>query len=65
MVTTDTIDISGRTLSREVRRITVNQKDASISPVNETFIVKSFPIINDMTDLVYRAYDAGGNILEK
>ena len=57
MVTTDTIDISGRTLSKEVHRIVINGKDATISRVNETFSVKSFPITSDMNDLVYRAYD--------
>ena len=65
MVTTDTIDISGRTLSKEVHRIVINGKDATMSRVNETFSVKSFPITSDMNDLVYRAYDVWWNILEK
>ncbi len=65
IVSTDLVNIEGKVLSKDVKKIVVNGKEATISPVNESFSIKWFPITSNMTDLVYRAYDAWGNVLER
>lgn len=60
-----TISVMGKILSREVKRITLNDKDASISPVNESFIFQWLPVEKDITNIVYKAYDANNSLLEK
>lgn len=65
IVSTDLVNIEGKVLSKDVKRVVVNEKDATLSPVNESFSIKWFPITSNMTDIVYRAYDAWGNVLER
>ncbi len=65
VISTDIINLEWKILSKDVKRISINGKDAVISPVNESFSLKWFPITSNTTDLIYRAYDAWGNVLER
>lgn len=62
---TNSISIMGKILSKEVKRITINDKDASISPVNEAFIFQWFPTDKDINNIVYKVYDGSNSLLEK
>ncbi len=65
IISTDTVTLEWKILSKDVKKIIINGKEAILSPVNESFSIKWFPITSNMTDLVYRAYDAWGNVLER
>jgi hypothetical protein len=65
LVNTATIIISGDIYSENVKRVTINDIDASVSPVNKTFTLTQFPIDKDIINLVYKAYDEKWNLLEK
>lgn len=60
-----TISVMGKILSKEVKRVTINDKDASISPVNESFILQGIAADKDILNLVYKAYDSNNSLLEK
>lgn len=64
-VATGTIAIEGKLLSKDVKKVVINGKEAIISPVNESFSVKWIQLTSNATDIVYRVYDAWGNILER
>lgn len=65
VISTETIDINGKISSPDIKKVTINGKEAKISPVDEIFFLKWFPITSDTTDLVYKAYDAGSNLIER
>lgn len=65
VLTAPTVIVSGRILSKDIRKVKIGDKEAVVSPVDETFILKDFPLVSTSTDLVIKAYDAGGNILER
>lgn len=60
---TATVIVSGKILSNDVKKIIINDREALISPVEETFIIKDFLLPSASSDLVIKAYDAGGNRL--
>lgn len=55
--------VSGKILSKDVKKVTINNQESVISPVEETFIIKDFTLSAPTLDLVIKAYDAGGNRL--
>lgn len=61
----NTISIQGKILSTEVRKVTFNEKESVVSPVNETFVFSEFVITEKVNNIVYKVYDATGNQLEK
>lgn len=48
-----------------VRRVTIGDIDASVSPVNQNFILQEFALKDEINNIVYKAYDANNQILEK
>lgn len=61
----NTVTVIGKILSKEVKRVTINDKDASVSPVNESFILQNIPVEKDILNLVYKAYDSNNSLMEK
>lgn len=64
-VKTATTTIAGILLSTEVSRITFNDTDAIISPVNESFSMENFELQNGINNIVYKVYSASGLELER
>ena len=52
-------------LSTEVSRVTFNDVDADISPVNESFSMEKFELQNGINNIVYKVYSASGIELER
>jgi len=65
MVTKWSIVVSWNIHWDTIKRITLNDIDAIISPVNKTFVIKDFPITADTTNIVYKAYDDRGNMVDR
>lgn len=63
VMTGTSINVTGNALLPNVARITINDKEASIT--NWNFSVKWITMLSDTTDIVYKAYDAWSNILER
>jgi hypothetical protein len=59
IVTTPTTTIRG-TITSDIKRITISNIDAVISPVNGTFAYTGFPISGETNDIVYKWYDERG-----
>lgn len=51
-------------LSKDVKRVTINNRDASVSPVNETFVLQDFEVSGDIIDIVYKAYNDQWSLLQ-
>ena len=63
-VTTATIKITGKLLSNEVKKVTINEVPSTISPVDMTFQA-SFTPTELVTNLVYKAYNSADVLLER
>lgn len=61
---TASVTISGKILSNNVKKVTINDKESIVSPVDASFIFTNFPLVSASTDLVVKAYDEGWNRLE-
>jgi hypothetical protein len=59
-----TITVMGNILSKEVKRVTINNTDATLSPVNGTFVLQGVPVTGEVFDIVYKAYDASNTVLQ-
>lgn len=57
--------IMGNILNTDVKRVTINDIDTSVSPVNKTFIIENFEVKNEINNLVYKVYDTNNTLLEK
>lgn len=64
-VNTSTVTIEWKLLSKDIKKITFNDKEALISPVNQSFTLKDFPLSSETTDIVYKVLDAKWNIFVK
>lgn len=64
-ITTPTIDVVGKILSKDVARITINDVDAILSPVDESFGLKGISMNSDIMNIVYKAYSKDSTILER
>jgi hypothetical protein len=56
--------VRGTINSKEIEKVTINNQDTVISPVNKTFSIENFPISNKINDIVYKAYNSDGKQLE-
>ena len=65
IINTPTVDISGRLLSKDIKRVTLNDLDAVLSPVNESFSFKWFPVNGNILNIVYKAYSRDTALLER
>jgi len=64
MIRTNTLSVMGNLLSKDVKRVTINNIDATVSPVNETFVLQNIPASGEIIDLVYKAFDVNNSLLE-
>jgi len=64
-VSTATIDIAWKILSKDVTRVTIDDVDAIVSPVDESFILRNIPMSGDIMNIVYKAYSKDSTILER
>jgi hypothetical protein len=64
MIKEKTITVMGNLLSKEVKKVTINNLEATISPVNETFVVQNIWITHEVFDIVYKAFDANNTLLQ-
>lgn len=55
-VTSPSINIMWTLLSPEVTRVTINDIDASVSPVNQTFVLQDFKLTSEINNIVYKVY---------
>lgn len=61
---TNTITVMGNLLSKDVKRVTINNVDATVSPVNETFVLQDIVLTREIFDIVYKAYDSNNSLLQ-
>jgi hypothetical protein len=45
--------------------VTINDQDATVSPVNNTFVFMDFPITAETNNIVYKVYNSEGKQIEK
>lgn len=64
-VSSATIDIAGKILNPLVTRVTINDQEATVSPVEMTFTLSDFTITDSVTNIVYKAFDSQKNLLQK
>ena len=60
----NTLTVMGKLLSQEVKRVTINNVGATVSPVNATFVLQDITITGEIFDIVYKAYDTNNSLLE-
>lgn len=60
----NTVSVMGNILSPDVKRVTINNVEAVVSPVNETFVLQNISITREIFDIVYKAYGSDGSILQ-
>lgn len=61
---TNTVTVMGNLLSKDVKRVTINNVDATVSPVNETFVIQDIVLTSEIFDIVYKAYDSNNSLLQ-
>lgn len=64
-VKTATVNIVGTLLSTDVSRVTLNDQDATVSAVNESFSLENFAIQGGINNIVYKVYSPNGIELER
>ncbi len=65
LATKSTIAIRGSIGSKDIVRVTLNDLDSVVSPVNSTFTFSGFALAGEINNIVYKAYDATGKQVEK
>jgi hypothetical protein len=55
----------GDLLSKDVKRVTLNDHDASVSPVNESFVLQDLDVESEIFNIVYKAYNSENQLLDK
>lgn len=63
-VKTNSMNIMGTLLNTEVTRVTINDVDSAVSPVNQTFVLQDFKLTNEINNIVYKVYDVNNTRLE-
>jgi len=64
-VDTSEVNIEGKLASTDIVKVTINDKEALINKEQKTFAYKSFPLASASNNVVYKAYDSEGGILDK
>ena len=54
----------GNLLSKDVKKVTINNIEATVSPVNESFVAQDIIVTSEVFDIVYKAYDANNTLLQ-
>ena len=60
-----TVSINGTINTKDIKRITFNDKDAIISPVEGTFRFTDFPITQEINNVVYKVYSIEWKEIQK
>jgi len=63
-VDTNEITVEGKIINPTIAKITINGKDAAINTELKTFIYKGLSLENASNDIVYKAFDSDGNIIQ-
>ncbi len=63
-VDTNEITVEGKIVNPAITKITINGKDAAINTELKTFIYKGLTLENASNDIVYKAFDSDGNIIQ-
>lgn len=64
-LTKSTFDVVGKILSSEVKRVTLDDIDAIVSPVDQSFTLKWLSVTTDIINLVYKVYGQDSTLLER
>lgn len=64
-IKTSTVTIMGSILDPKVSSVTINDAAATVSPVNQTFVMQDFKLTGEINNLVYKVYDSNKILLEK
>jgi hypothetical protein len=59
-----TLTVMGNLLSKDVKKVTINNIEATVSPVNESFVAQDIIVTGEVFDIVYKAYDANNSLLQ-
>lgn len=62
---TNKTTIMGNLLNTDVKKVTINDINTAVSPVDKTFIIENFVLKNEINNLVYKIYDANNVLLDK
>ncbi len=65
IIPTQTLEVVGKILSKEVKRVTINDIDAIVSPVDASFSLRGMTLNGETLNLVYKAYSKDATLLEK
>ncbi len=65
LATKATIAVRGSINSPDIVRVTLNDLDTVVSPVNRTFTFAEFPLTAEINNIVYKAYIADGTQVAK
>lgn len=65
VITGGVLSVEGRTLSAQVKKIVINDQSLLISDSPWSFRTAPITITSSTVDIVYRAYDANNNLLER
>lgn len=65
LIKNSTFAVMWNTLSPDVKRVTVNETPATLSPVNQTFVLQNIPLSAEVLNLVYKAYGDNDRLLER
>jgi hypothetical protein len=65
VITGSTLIVSGKILRKEVSRLVINEKSVIASTDKESFESLPIAINSDTVDVVYKAFDSSGNLLER
>jgi hypothetical protein len=57
--------VMGNVLSKEVKKVTINDVTATLSPVNQTFVLQNIAVNNDIMNIVYKTYWEDDRLLER
>lgn len=60
-----TIPVRGSIGSADIVRVTLNDQESVVSPVNSTFTFADFPLTAEINNIVYKAYNSDGKQVEK
>ena len=65
LATKTTIVVRGSINSPAIVRVTLNDQETVVSPVNHTFTFAEFPLTSEINNIVYKAYTADGTQVAK
>lgn len=65
MIRESTFAVMGNILSNEVKKVTINDVAATVSPVNKTFVLQGIPVTGEVINIVYKAYADNDRMIDR